>query len=193
MFAVEEFFGPFASVTGLVALAEMGDKTQLLSLVLIARFRRPLPILAGILIATIVNHALAAWAGTWLEHLLQPKHLRWALGASFFAMAIWALRPDTLDDDEKPGRRSYGAFLTTVVVFFFAEIGDKTQIATTALAARYASLWLVASASTVGLMLANLPVVLLGQKILQRLPFGTLRRLAAAAFAATGVMILLEV
>lgn len=193
MESLAALLGPFASVTGLVALAEMGDKTQLLSLVLIARFRRPLPVLAGILVATIFNHVLAAWAGLWLEQLLDPQYLRWGLAASFLAMAVWALRPDQLDDEDKPRSWMRGAFLTTLVVFFIAEIGDKTQIATTALAARYSDLWAVAAGSTLGLMLANLPVVLLGQRILKYLPLSLLRKLSALAFAVTGLLTLIGV
>lgn len=179
----------FFTTTGLVAIAEVGDKTQLLSLLLTARFRRPWPILAAILAATIANHGLAAWIGVWIEHWLTPDMLRWVLGASFLAMAVWTLIPDKLDDLPAPGR--WGAFCTTLVAFFIAEIGDKTQLATTALAARYESVLMVALASTIGLMLANMPVVLLGEKLMARLPLTPLRYVAAAAFALLGILALL--
>lgn len=180
----------FFTTTGLVAIAEIGDKTQLLSLLLTARFRRPWPILAAILVATIANHVLAAWIGVWIQHWLTPDILRWVLGASFLAMAVWTLIPDKLDDMPAPGR--WGAFCTTLVAFFIAEIGDKTQLATTALAARYESVAMVAMASTIGLMLANVPVVLLGEKLMARLPLKPVRYVAAAAFAVLGAVVLLQ-
>lgn len=182
----------FGTVTGLVAIAEIGDKTQLLSLLLAARFRQPLPILAGILVATLLNHAAAAWAGIWLEGLLDPTYLRWALGASFLAMAAWTLKPDKLDDDEAPAKITrLGAFGATCIAFFLAEIGDKTQVATTALAARYGDAWLVMLASTLGLWLANAPVVYLGERLMYRLPLALVRRVAAAAFALVGIATLI--
>lgn len=182
----------FATVTALVAVAEIGDKTQLLSLLLVAKFRRPWTIMAGILMATLLNHALAAWAGIWLEHLVNPDYLRWALGVSFIAMAIWTLKPDTLDEADTPVKASrFGAFAGTLVAFFLAEIGDKTQVATTALAAKYGSLWMVASASTLGLMLANVPVLLMGDAIMRRVPLDLVRKIAALAFAVIGVITLI--
>lgn len=183
-------FTAFLTTTGLVAVAEIGDKTQLLSLLLAARFRRPWPILAAILLATVANHLLAAWLGVWVEGFLSDTVLRWALGASFLAMAVWTLIPDKLDGEGiAPGR--WGVFLTTLVAFFLAEIGDKTQIATTALAARYNAVAAITAASTLGLLLANAPAVLFGDRLLQRLPLVLVRRFAAAAFAALGLASLL--
>lgn len=188
--ALRPMLSAFLATTGLVAIAEIGDKTQLLSLLLAARFRRPWPILAAILAATVANHMVAAWIGVWIEHWLTPEVLRWVLGASFLAMAAWTLIPDKLDDMPAPGK--WGAFCTTLVAFFIAEIGDKTQLATTALAARYESVLMVAMASTLGLMLANAPVVLVGEKLMTRLPLRAVRYAAAAAFALLGAMVLLR-
>lgn len=185
-----EFLPALLTTTGLVAIAEIGDKTQLLSLLLIARFRRPAPILAAIFCATVANHLLAAALGVWIEGLVEPKVLRWALAASFLAMAAWTLIPDKLDEDDAPKTRN-GVFVTTLVAFFLAEIGDKTQLATTALAARFDSVFLVTTASTLGLLLANAPVVMLGQKVVARLPLKPIRFVAAAAFAALGLAVLL--
>jgi putative Ca2+/H+ antiporter (TMEM165/GDT1 family) len=181
MFASPEL-SAFLTTTGVVAVAEIGDKTQLLSLLLAARFHRPWPILAGILVATIANHIAAAALGVWLEDLLAPDVLRWVLIASFLAMAVWTLIPDKLDEDEAPKSSRWGAFLTTLTMFFIAEIGDKTQLATTALAARYDAILLITAASTFGLMLANLPVVFLGKALMKRIPLQLARYLAAAAF-----------
>ncbi len=181
---------PFLTTTGLVAIAEIGDKTQLLSLLLAARFRKPWPILAAILVATIANHLLAAWLGLWLEQWLTAAVLRWVLGASFLAMAVWTLIPDKLDDEAAP-RPKWGAFLTTLVAFFIAEIGDKTQLATTALAARHASVILVTAGSTLGLLLANAPVVFLGERLMKKLPLDLVRKLAAGAFAILGLITLI--
>lgn len=182
--------GPFLTTTAVVAIAEIGDKTQLLSLLLAARFRKPWPILAGILAATIVNHLCAAAIGVWIEGLLAPNVLRWVLVASFVAMAVWTLIPDKLDDDAAQPRR-WGAFLTTLVMFFLAEIGDKTQLATTALAARYDAVVAVTAASTQGLFLANAPVVFLGKRLMKRLPLAAVRYVAAAAFMALAVTVAL--
>lgn len=184
------FTTPFLTTTGLVAIAEIGDKTQLLSLLLAARFRKPWPILAAILVATIANHLLAAWLGLWLEQWLTAAVLRWVLGASFLAMAVWTLIPDKLDDEAAP-RPKWGAFLTTLVAFFIAEIGDKTQLATTALAARHASVILVTAGSTLGLLLANAPVVFLGERLMKKLPLDLVRKLAAGAFAILGLITLI--
>lgn len=190
MFASPEF-PAFFTTAGVVAIAEIGDKTQLLSLLLAARFHRPWPILAGILVATVANHLGAAAIGVWLEDLLEPRVLRWVLIASFLAMAIWTLIPDKLDEDEAPRNRRWGAFLTTLVMFFLAEIGDKTQLATTALAARYDAILAVTAASTLGLMLANVPAVFLGKALMRRLPLRLARYLAAAAFLLLAVALLL--
>jgi putative Ca2+/H+ antiporter (TMEM165/GDT1 family) len=182
----------FLTVSGLVAIAEIGDKTQLLSLLLAAKFRRPWPIMAGILLATLANHALAAWAGIWLDHLVRPDYLRWALGASFLAMALWTLKPDKLEEGDAPVQASrFGAFLGTLVAFFLAEIGDKTQVATTALAARYGDVLIVTAASTLGLFAVNAPVVLLGEKLMRKLPFEWVRRISAVAFAGVGLVTLI--
>ncbi|MBS4045766.1 MAG: TMEM165/GDT1 family protein [Alphaproteobacteria bacterium] len=181
----------FLTTTGVVAIAEIGDKTQLLSLLLAARFNRPWPILAGILAATIANHLAAAALGVWLEDLLAPQVLRWVLIASFVAMAVWTLIPDKLEEDAAQSTGRWGAFLTTLVMFFIAEIGDKTQLATTALAARYDAILIVTAASTLGLMLANVPVVFLGKALMRRLPLNLARYLAAAAFLLLALVLLL--
>lgn len=190
MFSVPEL-SAFLTTTGVVAVAEIGDKTQLLSLLLAARFHRPWPILAGILAATIANHLAAAAIGVWLEGLLAPHVLRWVLVASFVAMAVWTLIPDKLEDDAAMQTGRWGAFLVTLVMFFIAEIGDKTQLATTALAARYDAILTVTAASTLGLMLANVPVVFCGKALMQRLPLQLARYLAAAAFLLLALVVLL--
>jgi Ca2+/H+ antiporter, TMEM165/GDT1 family len=181
----------FLVSTGIVALAEMGDKTQLLALVLAARFKKPWPIVAGILIATLVNHALAGAAGAWVTTLIGPQMLRWILGASFLAMAAWMLVPDRLDaqEDEKPPR--YGVFFTTVLVFFLAEMGDKTQIATVMLAARYDAIASVVAGTTLGMMLANAPVVWLGERVTRLVPLRAVHIVSALIFAGLGLAALL--
>lgn len=172
--------------TGTVALAEIGDKTQLLALLLAARYRKAGPIIAGILVATLLNHALAAWFGTLVAEWLSPEVLRWVVAISFIAVAAWTLKPDTLDEDESslPAR---GAFIATTVAFFIAEIGDKTQVATVLLAAKYPPLWEVVAGTTVGMLLANVPVVLLGSRFASKLPLKTARYVAAALFLALGL------
>ncbi len=170
--------------TGTVALAEIGDKTQLLALLLAARFRKPWPIIAGILVATLLNHALAAWLGQLMAGWLTPEVLRWVLVASFIGIALWTLKPDKLDDGTLPAR---GAFLATVIAFFIAEMGDKTQVATVLLATKYASLWQVVAGTTLGMLLANVPVVALGSRFAQRLPLRAARIAAACVFLALGV------
>jgi putative Ca2+/H+ antiporter (TMEM165/GDT1 family) len=175
--------------TGLVALAEIGDKTQLLSLVLAARYRRAWPIIAGIFAATLVNHALAGALGAWIMHAVGASLMTKILGVSFLAMAAWVLVPDKLDDGAAP-RQYGGIFWTTTVLFFFAEIGDKTQVATVMLAARFDSLWQVVMGTTIGMMLANAPVVWFGDAIAKRIPLGVVRKIAAAAFAVLGVFAL---
>jgi putative Ca2+/H+ antiporter (TMEM165/GDT1 family) len=169
--------------TGTVALAEIGDKTQLLALLLAARYRKPWPIALGILAATLVNHAVSAWFGAELSQWLSPAALRWGVAASFFAVALWTLKPDHLDDD---GDRlpPHGAFVATTVAFFLAEIGDKTQIATVLLATKYVPLWQVIVGTTIGMLLANLPVVWLGHRFADRLPLKLARGMAAAVFLA---------
>jgi len=178
--------------TGLVALAEMGDKTQLLSLVLAARFRRPWPIILAILVATLANHALAGAVGAWITTWLGEVWLRWILGLSFLAMAAWTLVPDKLDEDE-PVLGRLGVFGTTLVAFFIAEMGDKTQVATVALAAQYHALFAVVAGTTLGMMLANAPVVLFGDRITRVVPMKIVHRVAATIFAVLGVLALLGV
>jgi putative Ca2+/H+ antiporter (TMEM165/GDT1 family) len=180
----------FLISTGIVALAEMGDKTQLLSLVLAARFRQPWPIVWGILVATLANHALAGGLGTWVTHWMGPEVLRWVLGASFLAMAAWMLVPDKLDDDDADVKPKFGVFGTTVIAFFLAEMGDKTQIATVMLAAEYRSwLWVVAG-TTLGMMLANAPVVWFGERITRLVPLTWVHRISAAVFVVLGMLVL---
>ena len=176
--------------TALVAVAEIGDKTQLLALVLAARYRKPVPIILGILIATLANHALAAWIGAAVAGWVGAETMRWILVATFFAMAGWCLIPDKVDDGPQAARTA-GAFLATLVAFFIVEIGDKTQIATVALAARYNSLVLVTAGTTLGMMLANAPVVLFGDAIAKRLPLKWVRLVAALLFVALGLAALL--
>ena len=184
----------FLVSTGIVALGEMGDKTQLLALLLAARFKKPVPIILGILVATLANHAAAGWLGGWIAGLMGPQLLRWVIGGSFLLMAVWMLIPDRLDDAaaEGPGRR-LGVFGTTVLAFFLAEMGDKTQIATVALAARYPDLLAVVAGTTLGMMLANVPAVLLGDQISRRLSMTVVHGVAAAIFAVLGVLTLLNV
>ncbi len=175
--------------TSVVALAEVGDKTQLLSLVLAARYRKPWPIVLGILAATILNHAVAAWLGQLVQSYLTPDVLRWVLGISFLAVAAWTLIPDKMEEEEHSAYR-YGPFVATLILFFFAEIGDKTQVATIMLAARYPSLVMVVSATTLGMLIANVPVVWLGGKAAERLPLRVIRTIAAGLFALLGVLAL---
>ncbi|MDB5966163.1 MAG: hypothetical protein JWQ72_2663 [Polaromonas sp.] len=183
---------PFLVSTGIVALAEMGDKTQLLALVLAARFKKPWPIVLGILVATVTNHAMAGALGAWVTTLLSPQTLRWILGASFLAMAVWMLIPDKLDDagEDKPLSR-LGVFGTTVLVFFLAEMGDKTQIATVMLAARYDAMVSVVAGTTLGMMLANVPVVFLGERVTRMVPLRVVHVVSALVFAVLGVLALL--
>jgi putative Ca2+/H+ antiporter (TMEM165/GDT1 family) len=180
----------FLVSTSIVALAEMGDKTQLLALVLAARFRKPWPIVWGIFVATVFNHALAGAAGAWITTLIGPQMLRWVLGVSFIAMAVWMLIPDKLEDGDTGEGPRWGVFGTTVVAFFLAEMGDKTQIATVMLAAQYnAYLWVVAG-TTLGMMLANAPVVWLGERITRRIPLRTVHVVSAGIFLVLGILAL---
>ncbi|MCF8206216.1 MAG: TMEM165/GDT1 family protein [Methylotenera sp.] len=183
----------FLVSTGVVALGEMGDKTQLLAIVLAAKFRRPWPIVAGILVATLANHAAAGALGGWVAQALGPDVLRWVIGLSFLAMAGWMLVPDKIDDDAASNRQRFGVFGTTVVAFFLAEMGDKTQIATVALAARYADVVQVVLGTTVGMMLANVPAVFLGDKIAQKVSMTLVHGIAAVIFAVLGVLTLLNI
>ena len=178
---------PFLVSTLVVGLAEIGDKTQILSLILAARFQRPLPIIFGILVATVANHAAAGLAGVLFGSLLGDGWMRWILGVSFLSVAIWALFPDKYEGrTEAIGR--FGAFVAALVAFFLAEIGDKTQIATIGLAARFEQFYPVVLGTTLGMMLANIPVVLIGDRIAGRLPVRAIRIVAALVFAALGIL-----
>jgi len=181
----------FLTSAGLVALAEIGDKTQLLAILLATRFRKPLPIVLGILAATLANHALAAFAGHLAADYLSGRWFHIAVAASFIVMGLWTLVPDTLDADEQP-RSHGGVFLTTLVAFFFVEMGDKTQLATVALGARFANLVAVVAGTTAGMMLANVPAVLLGNALVQRISLKAVRILAALSFIAVGAWLLVE-
>jgi len=180
----------FLISTGIVGLAEIGDKTQLLAFLLAAKFRKPLPIVLAIFVATVANHAFAAAVGAWITSMLGPDVLRWVLGVSFLAMAAWTLIPDKLDEDETKLAR-YGVFLTTLIAFFMAEMGDKTQVATVALAARYHDIVSVVLGTTFGMMLANVPAVYLGDRIVNRVPLRLVHGIAALIFAVLGVATLL--
>ena len=179
----------FLTSTALVALAEIGDKTQLLSFVLAARLRKPWPIIAGIFVATILNHALAGSVGVWVAQYIPTHWLPWIVGIVFVVFGLWTLKPDTLDDDEAPSEmHPAGAFVTTTIAFFIAEMGDKTQLATVALAARFDALTWVVLGTTVGMMLANVPAVLLGEGLAKRLPLKLIRWIAAGVFVLTGIV-----
>jgi putative Ca2+/H+ antiporter (TMEM165/GDT1 family) len=180
----------FLISTGVVALAEIGDKTQLLALVLAAKFRKPVPIILGILVATLANHALAGAAGAWISAAIGPTAMRWVLGLSFIAMALWTLIPDKYEEAKDAAPR-FGVFGTTVIAFFLLEMGDKTQIATVALAAKYSSLVGVVAGTTLGMMLANVPAVLIGEVAAKKLPMRLVHGIAAAIFFALGVTVLL--
>ncbi len=176
--------------TGIVALAEIGDKTQLLAFILAAKFREPVPIVLGILVATLANHGFAGAVGAWVTTLLSAEALRWILGVSFIAMAVWTLIPDKFDEDNAKLAR-FGVFGTTLIAFFFAEMGDKTQVATVALAAQFQSLFWVVAGTTVGMMVANVPAVIMGDRIAHKMPVVLVHRVAATIFAVLGVLTLL--
>jgi putative Ca2+/H+ antiporter (TMEM165/GDT1 family) len=176
--------------TGVVALAEIGDKTQLLALLLATRLRAPIPIVLGIVVATLANHAFAGAVGAWLVHVIGPGAMRWILGISFLAMAAWTLIPDEPPDDDA-ARPRYGVFVTTVVAFFLVEMGDKTQIATVALAAQFQSLVMVVLGTTLGMLIANVPVVFMGDALIRRVPMKVVRIVAASVFAVLGLYALL--
>ena len=177
--------------TGVVALAEIGDKTQLLAFILAARFKKPLPIILGILCATLVNHGLAGALGAWITSSITPGILRWVLGASFIAMAIWTLIPDKIEEEETQVAHRFGVFGATLVTFFLAEMGDKTQIATVALAAHYASPLLVVAGTTLGMLIADVPAVFIGDKLANKIPMKLVHSIAAAVFALLGLATLL--
>jgi putative Ca2+/H+ antiporter (TMEM165/GDT1 family) len=180
----------FLVSAGVVALAEIGDKTQLLALLLTARFRAPWPIVLGILVATVANHTFAGAVGVWLMNLLGARNMRWILGLSFIVMAGWTLIPDKAPDEQSSSSR-YGVFVTTVIAFFLVEMGDKTQIATVALAAQFHNLLLVVLGTTIGMLLANVPVVFAGDALLRRVPLKAVRMVAALSFVALGAYVLL--
>lgn len=176
----------FLISTGVVALAEIGDKTQLLAFILAAKFRKPWPIILGILVATLANHGFAGAIGSWVTTLMGPETLRWVLGVSFIAMAAWTLIPDKFDEGDAKLAR-YGVFGTTLIAFFLAEMGDKTQVATIALAAQYQNLFAVVAGTTFGMMLANVPAVIMGDRIAHKMPVKLVHRIAAAIFAVLGI------
>jgi putative Ca2+/H+ antiporter (TMEM165/GDT1 family) len=183
----------FLISTGIVALAEIGDKTQLLAFILAAKFRKPWPIVAGILVATVANHAFAGALGAWIMATVGPQIMRWVLGLGFIAMAVWTLIPDTFEegDAEAANRAKYGVFGTTLVAFFLAEMGDKTQIATVALAAQFSAFYAVVAGTTLGMMIANVPAVLLGSRIANRIPLRLVHGIVALIFAVLGIATLL--
>ena len=179
----------FIVSTSVVALAEMGDKTQLLSLILAARYRKPMPIVLGILVATLLNHAIAGALGAWLSSLMRPEVLNWVMAAAFIAMGLWILVPDKLDEDDVAvPKQQMGVFFATVVAFFLAEMGDKTQFATIALAAQYSDVLSVVLGTTLGMMMANAPAVYLGNRFAQRLPTKNIHMIAAIIFITIGVL-----
>ena len=178
---------------GVVGLAEIGDKTQLLAFILAARFKRPLPIIAGILCATLVNHGLAGALGAWITSAVSADVMRWVLGLSFIAMAIWTLIPDKIEEEETQVARHLGVFGATLVTFFLAEMGDKTQIATVALAAHYASPLLVVAGTTLGMLLADVPAVFVGDKFAAKMPMKLVHSIAAGIFAVMGLLTLLKI
>jgi len=181
----------FLVSTGVVALAEIGDKTQLLAFILAARFKKPLPIIAGIFCATILNHGLAGALGAWITTAVSPDVLRWLLGASFIGMAIWTLIPDKIEEEEKKVAGRFGVFGATLITFFLAEMGDKTQIATVAMAAHYANPVVVVIGTTLGMLIADVPAVFIGDKLSGRIPMRLVHGIAAAIFAGLGVATLL--
>ena len=176
---------------GVVALAEIGDKTQLLAFILAARFKRPLPIIAGILVSTIVNHGLAAALGAWITATLAPDVLRWVVGLSFIGMAAWTMIPDAIENEETRVAHRFGVFGATLITFFIAEMGDKTQIATIALAAHYGKPFMVVAGTTLGILIADVPAVFVGDKLAARIPMKLVHAIAAAIFALLGIATLL--
>jgi putative Ca2+/H+ antiporter (TMEM165/GDT1 family) len=177
--------------TGVVALAEIGDKTQLLAFLLATRFKKPLPIIAGILVATIFNHALAGALGAWITAVLSPEILRWILGLSFLGMAVWTLIPDKIEEEEMQIARKFGVFGATLITFFLAEMGDKTQIATVAMAAHYPDPVLVVIGTTLGMLIADVPAVFIGDRFAAKIPMKLVHGIAAAMFAVMGLATLL--
>jgi putative Ca2+/H+ antiporter (TMEM165/GDT1 family) len=177
--------------TGVVALAEIGDTTQLLAFILAARFKKPVPIILGILAATLINHGLAGALGAWITSVVSPDIMRWVLGLSFLAMAAWTLIPDKIEDEETHIAKKLGVFGATFVTFFLAEMGDKTQLATVALAAHYAAPLMVIAGTTLGMLIADVPAVFIGNKFAAKIPMKLVHGVAAAIFAAMGVLTLI--
>lgn len=177
--------------TGVVALAEIGDKTQLLAFILAARFKKPLPIILGILVATMVNHGLAGALGAWITSAVTPEVLRWVLGLSFIGMAVWTMIPDKIEEEETQVAQRFGVFGATLITFFLAEMGDKTQIATVAMAAHYASPLMVVIGTTLGMLIADVPAVFVGDKLANKIPMKLVHSVAAAIFAILGIATLL--
>lgn len=180
----------FLVSTGVVALAEMGDKTQLLAFILAARFKKPLPIILGILVATLLNHGLAGAIGSWISNTISPEMLRWILGLSFIGMSIWTLIPDKIEEEETNVAQRLGVFGATLVTFFLAEMGDKTQIATIAMAAHFDAVVLVVAGTTLGMMIADVPAVFVGNKFAEKIPLKIVHAVAAAIFAIMGIIVL---
>lgn len=178
---------------GVVALAEIGDKTQLLAFILAARFKRPLPIIAGILCATLVNHGLAGALGTWITSVVSPEVMRWVLGLSFIGMAIWTMIPDKIEEEETQVARHLGVFGATLITFFLAEMGDKTQLATVALAAHYGAPLMIVAGTTMGMLLADVPAVFVGNRFAARIPMKLVHSIAAGIFALMGLFTLLKI
>jgi Ca2+/H+ antiporter, TMEM165/GDT1 family len=178
--------------TGVVALAEMGDKTQLLAFILAARFKKPVPIILGILLATLVNHGLAGALGAWITSVVSPDAMRWVLGLSFIGMAIWTLIPDKIEEEETQVAQKLGVFGATLITFFLAEMGDKTQIATVALAAHYGAPLLVVIGTTLGMLIADVPAVFVGNKFAAKIPMKLVHSIAAGIFAIMGLLTLLK-
>ena len=173
--------------TGVVALAEIGDKTQLLAFILAARFKKPAPIIAGILVATLFNHGLAGALGSWITTTLTPEVLRWVLGLSFIAMAVWTMIPDKIEEEETRVAGQLGVFGATLITFFLAEMGDKTQIATVAMAAKFSNPWLVVAGTTLGMLIADVPAVFVGERFAARIPMKLVHSIAAGIFALLGL------
>jgi len=173
--------------TGVVALAEIGDKTQLLAFILAARFKKPVPIILGILLATLINHGLAGALGAWITSAVTPEILRWVLGLSFIGMAIWTMIPDKIEEEETKVAQKFGVFGATLITFFLAEMGDKTQIATVAMAAHYAAPLMVVIGTTLGMLIADVPAVLIGDKLANKIPMKLVHSIAAAIFAILGI------
>lgn len=173
--------------TGVVALAEIGDKTQLLAFILAARFKKPVPIILGILVATLINHGLAGALGAWITSAVTPEILRWVLGLSFIGMAIWTMIPDKIEEEETKVAQKFGVFGATLITFFLAEMGDKTQIATVAMAAHYAAPLIVVIGTTLGMLIADVPAVLVGDKLANKIPMKLVHSIAATIFAILGI------